>query len=536
MIPGAPIRPKDFTLIKKDGYYHLFFIRNNVTLTPGATERDFGHAISADLYHWEQLPPVMGVDTTGWDSLHVWAPSVVERDGLYWMFYTGVGRLPGISDQAQRIGLAVSADLMTWTRVGGPIFDGSQVPWAWWSSQNPTPAFRDPFVMPEPNKRASWLMYYTASYAPDSTATVVGVARIAAIFPSSTDFTRWSDLKPLLVTWRNYTFNPLTESPHLFEHAGLWYLIITTSAGQPLTFYTSPNPTGELVDWTYRGRMRNMLGYDTSTWFASEYLRDGTHEYFCFISGDRVELREILWGSSWTFSLLQPPLFHVIRADWVAPEVCAADTARLRVVCANPFSGVPQFVTYLVDSLGDETAVPAESLGFLPSPAMTADTTDVSWLARRFPAVPDSDTTTVTRLRLRLADGTLAVGLLTIRAPRAAPPDTVPILPAPAVHEAVDPQDLLWRHRAIRSLSGTPMGDGPAVAVKLDAPAAARVDIYDLAGRRLRNLAWRELPKGVTVLPWDGRDDAGRTLQRGVYFARLLVGGRSSAARVLLAP
>ena len=46
----------------------------------------------------------------------------------------------------------------------------------------------------------------------------------------------------LLITWRGYTFNQVTESPHIFLHNGLWYLVISTSSGQPLTLYTATDP------------------------------------------------------------------------------------------------------------------------------------------------------------------------------------------------------------------------------------------------------------------------------------------------------
>ena len=60
----APLnyRPKDFAFIKKDGVYHLFYIRHNDYLPAWATEIDFGHAVSTDLYHWTQLPLVMSVN------------------------------------------------------------------------------------------------------------------------------------------------------------------------------------------------------------------------------------------------------------------------------------------------------------------------------------------------------------------------------------------------------------------------------------------------------------------------------------------
>ena len=65
---------------------------------------------------------------------------------------------------------------------------------------------------------------------------------------------------------------------------------LTTNSGQPLSFYTSPDPTAERPVWTYRGRLRSMLGYDTSFFYASEHMRDGLRDYFCFVNGDRIEL------------------------------------------------------------------------------------------------------------------------------------------------------------------------------------------------------------------------------------------------------
>ena len=195
MLPASPLRPKDFTLVKKDGYYHVFYILNSGSASASKTEVSFGHAMSADLYHWGQLPPVLKVDTLGWDNLHVWAPTVVERDGLYWMLYTGVSSVPGQYNNTQRMGLAVSADLMTWNRVetdAGPVFAATQVPWAWQDSTSAAPAFRDPFVMRDPANPGQWLMYYTCSYGPDSAATVVGMAT------SNGDFRQWTDAGPLL--------------------------------------------------------------------------------------------------------------------------------------------------------------------------------------------------------------------------------------------------------------------------------------------------------------------------------------------------
>jgi len=47
-----------------------------------------------------------------------------------------------------------------------------------------------------------------------------------------------------------------------------------------------------------------------------------------------------------------------------------------------------------------------------------------------------------------------------------------------------------------------------------------RITIYDVAGRKVRVLADRFFPAGEQQLRWDGTDDAGGKVGRGVYFVR----------------
>jgi flagellar hook assembly protein FlgD len=58
--------------------------------------------------------------------------------------------------------------------------------------------------------------------------------------------------------------------------------------------------------------------------------------------------------------------------------------------------------------------------------------------------------------------------------------------------------------------------------VRLGIAQAGRVKIciYDVAGRRVRTLADRVFPAGEQVLRWDGTDDGGTQVGRGVYFVR----------------
>jgi hypothetical protein len=60
-------------------------------------------------------------------------------------------------------------------------------------------------------------------------------------------------------------------------------------------------------------------------------------------------------------------------------------------------------------------------------------------------------------------------------------------------------------------------------------PRAARVRlaIYDIAGRRVRDLVSGVTPAGDHATTWDLRDDAGRPVGAGLYFARLETEGRT---------
>jgi hypothetical protein len=65
------------------------------------------------------------------------------------------------------------------------------------------------------------------------------------------------------------------------------------------------------------------------------------------------------------------------------------------------------------------------------------------------------------------------------------------------------------------------MHSGPAmVRLGIAHTGRVRIDIYDVAGRKVRQLADRIFPEGEAALAWDGTDDTGHKLARGIYFVR----------------
>ncbi len=72
------------------------------------------------------------------------------------------------------------------------------------------------------------------------------------------------------------------------------------------------------------------------------------------------------------------------------------------------------------------------------------------------------------------------------------------------------------------------------IAWELPAPAAVRVEIFDLRGRRVRELLDAAMPAGPHRVVWDGRDQAGRIAANGSYLVRVAAGREQRTRRVLM--
>jgi len=77
------------------------------------------------------------------------------------------------------------------------------------------------------------------------------------------------------------------------------------------------------------------------------------------------------------------------------------------------------------------------------------------------------------------------------------------------------------------------MKQGPST-VRFGVAKAGRVQIsiYDVTGRKIKNVADRVFPAGEHSLMWDGTDDSGTKVARGVYFVRSSV--QKDAGRIIV--
>ena len=277
----------DFCIVRKGGVYHLFHIHGD--RGGGWLEaKDFGHAISRDLCSWIPFDSVVPTGPPGsWDETRVFAPHVVEKDGTYYMLYTGLDNL-----WKQKTGLATSTDLFEWKKFpGNPVLEPQE-----WSDRERGVAVdcRDPMVF-EDAANGRYLLYYTARMR-DGRA-CLGVAQ-------SADLVHWADLGPTYIE-DDTTYNRL-ESPFLCEHGGKYYLFYSGKGGPntmgatpdsfahfEINYLVSESPTGQ---W-YKPRNHVLL----QEWCcASEHPAfDGT-TYVLFLVYELI-------GGKWRDSKLSDP-------------------------------------------------------------------------------------------------------------------------------------------------------------------------------------------------------------------------------------
>ena len=78
-----------------------------------------------------------------------------------------------------------------------------------------------------------------------------------------------------------------------------------------------------------------------------------------------------------------------------------------------------------------------------------------------------------------------------------------------------------------------PFSGATDIRYTLDRPAAARIAIYDVSGRRVTGFQGIG-SAGANAVHWDGRDDAGRLAASGTFFYRLESGAYSETRKMTL--
>lgn len=316
--PNVGTRAKDFSIVQANGVWHIVVIEAPVDSPPPGQPGSPGleQATSADMEHWTDGGVAIPVGSGGsWDSYDTWAPSIVKSGTTYYLYYTGV-RDNGYG-LVQKIGLATSTDLTTWTKSSdNPVFDCVHTSWQYWSETNPpgvSADCRDPYVLrDEPNNQ--WVMFYNGrldnrtdihdsilpAYAQSlSTPAIVGIA-------TSPDLLHWSDagFVPATASYQ-------AESPHVIQHDGVWYLIFTSNCAfngtsKCIVYSTAPSLLGPYAGFADLPAVQ-------SWHFASEAFTDEHGVEYFGRSESTLRFSTIDWSSG-TFNLQSLPSATVTGA------------------------------------------------------------------------------------------------------------------------------------------------------------------------------------------------------------------------------
>lgn len=84
------------------------------------------------------------------------------------------------------------------------------------------------------------------------------------------------------------------------------------------------------------------------------------------------------------------------------------------------------------------------------------------------------------------------------------------------------------------TVAPNPFRAATGIEYSIEAPAAVRINVFDVAGRLVRTLEDGARPAGTHVVTWDGRDGAGRAMESGVYFYRVSAGDTEDRGKVVL--
>ena len=504
--PPPGYRTKEFTLVRDQGWFHIFYLRENL-IPDVPTQLSFGHAISRDLYTWTEQDTILPVVPGTFEATQVWAPSLHRIDGTWFLFYPGMRHEPPAYQLVQSITYATSPDLYSWTRRETPLFDNRVWPWAYHDSTSGIGNdCRDPFLWWDA-ARGEWLLFVSTRPASNPNAMVVGIA-------GSTDLEQWSDRGFVPLTLPGVSFSDVAESPHVFTRDGsLLLLLWTTNAGQSLTFGRSTDP---VTGWNTSRRLRAMLGYSTAGWWASEMARDGDRSYFGVVHDTWIDFWDATWTANDTFRLTVPDPFQLLSARFEPDLATAGDSVVLEVAAVHAAGRPVTLALTRRDHLGSAPLAPA-AYGLPDTLVLAGDTTRVAF------ALPDSASAFGYLVDVDLAAGSLVSDTLTfvVHPDRGGGDDPVP-LPEPPPVRVLRPRDGVVRFVVEEAARVAP-------AHALAASSRFVVEVSDVRGRRV----WRGEGDGLTrALDWRTKGGvSGARVAPGVYFARAFTPGRAEPAR-----
>lgn len=568
---------KDHCLVEHDGLYHVFYIQS---FPPDEgylrEEKWLGHITSPDLRHWTRQDSILHVIPGTWESDFVWAPDVIEKpEGDGWLlFYTGANEWV-----TQRAGGAKSADLYDWERFyNNPLYHPGS--WAYWYADNqewPWSNCRDPEIFHIGDDREWWMLNTTRM------ADLRGAVSLAM----STDLVYWSDAGPF---YTHHNEN-MIESVQLIEDAdGGFHFTFTEETVPGTSHLYSEEPfsgwdlagrsiideghgaeISKLGDETIFSRFNGVVTVDNIIYFlrfdeilletedhVPEIRRlDGLQPWWHLYIGNAFE-NQPTWGDNpyqrgAGHSNMEGNSYLATYEDY--PEPSDEDLGGFignqtwGVLTSDPFVLEHDRISLLVGG-GYKPEVCFVALVDLATDEVRFIETGLQshWMSLRI-----WDTSELIGQEVYVAIADLSTGDWGHIATDSiheypkdgddpVPPDE-PVFGGPTLLDLMiaagyDPTALAEEEapaagRLLRPYPN-PFNPNTRIAFELERESRVELRIVDVRGRTVRVLEDALQPAGRWEMVWDGRDDAGRQLPSGMYFATLQVDGRRADSRKLL--
>lgn len=285
---------KDHSIFQHANYLYLASIEVRAPASPQEhTEHDFAYARTSDFCTWEDLGNILGVGLPGEpDESAIWAPHVIEENGLYYMFYTGVNR-----NVAQSIMLAVSddpANPASWVKKG-VVFRPNHTNMIYHGAHKWSDA-RDPMVL---KQKDQYYLYYTGK---DTSGGVVGVAIANQLTGPWRDWGAVAAASP----------KAMAESPYVIEKDGVYYLMFNDAGGNGPTWSWAVSPLGP---WQNEGK--ELIGW------AHDFFRSANSQWwvsYVMGNGEAIRVQPLNWFDR-GYPLRAPLIGHRIYLPIAAHEL-----------------------------------------------------------------------------------------------------------------------------------------------------------------------------------------------------------------------
>jgi hypothetical protein len=277
--PDTAYRPKDFAFFCNTvptatpnswrRLFHLIYTRES---KHGTRQTTFGHAWTKtpDIpSSWQTDTSAFAAGGTPWDAVAIYAPTLLQRGGTVYMFYTGVD-----AGGNESIGYTSTQLLDTTNTVWGgriQILNTSDRKPAWVAPPGGgfRASMRDPFVLEDPEHPGQLLMVYVAGNANERTLApptafyrnAVGVVRSR---PGTMN--EWDDLGYFRSSDYAHAHTGNDESPHLFPDPAHAWPSQSAQATWRLMFTDGPAPGARSINVAVKTIGRSLGDTTLANW------------------------------------------------------------------------------------------------------------------------------------------------------------------------------------------------------------------------------------------------------------------------------